>query len=68
LIAALAAVSTGKNLNDLISIPGGRGENVVLLHALNDAVAYVADEYFDPDVLALAQFEQSEASTDRPKD
>jgi hypothetical protein len=70
LIAALAAVSTGKNLNDLISIPGGRGENVVLLHALNDAVAYLdlADKYFDPDGLALAQFVQSEPSTDRSKD
>jgi hypothetical protein len=37
LMAALAAVSTGKNLNDFISIPGGIGEKVVLLHALNDA-------------------------------
>jgi hypothetical protein len=55
LMAALAAVSTGKNLNDFISIPGGRGEKVVLLHALNDAAAYLADEYFDPDGLALAQ-------------
>ena len=55
LMAALAAVSTGKNLNDYISIPGGIGEKVVLLHALNDAAAYLADEYFDPDGLALAQ-------------
>jgi hypothetical protein len=55
LMAALTAVPTGKNLNDLISMPGGRGETVVLLHALNDAVAYLGDEYFDPDGLALAQ-------------
>jgi hypothetical protein len=55
LLAALAAVSSGKNLNDLISMPRGSGENVVLLHALNDAVAYLGDEYFDPDGLALAQ-------------
>ena len=54
-MVALAAVPTGKNLNDIISMPGGRGETVVLLHALNDAVAYVGDEYFDPDGLALAQ-------------
>jgi hypothetical protein len=55
LLAALAAVQTGKSLNDLISMPGGCGETVMLLHALNDAVAYVGDEYFDPDGLALAQ-------------
>lgn len=55
LMAALAAVRTGKNLNDLISLPGSRGETVVLLHALDDAVAYLGDEYFDPDGLALAQ-------------
>jgi hypothetical protein len=55
LTAALAAVPMGKNLNDLISMPGGRGETVVLLHALNDAVAYLGDEYFDPEGLALAQ-------------
>ena len=52
-MAALAAVPTGKNLNDVISMPAGRGETVVLLHALNDAVAYLGDEYFDPDGLAL---------------
>ena len=52
LTAALAAVPMGKNLNDLISMPGGRGETVVLLHALNDAVAYLGDEYFDPEGLA----------------
>ena len=55
LTAALAAVPMGENLNDLISMPGGRGETVVLLQALNDAVAYLGDEYFDPDGLALAQ-------------
>jgi hypothetical protein len=55
LMAALRAVATGKNLNDLISMPGGRGETVVLLHALNDAVAYLGNEYFDPDGLALAE-------------
>ena len=54
-MAVLGAVPTGKNLNDLISMPGSRGETVVLLHALNDAVAYLGDEYFDPDGLALAQ-------------
>jgi hypothetical protein len=52
---ALAAVPAGKNLNDLISVPGGRGETVVLLHALNDAVAHLGDEYFDPDGMALAE-------------
>ena len=55
LMVALAAVPTGKNLNDIISMPGGRGETVVLLHALNDAVAYLGDQYFDPDGLPLAQ-------------
>jgi hypothetical protein len=55
LIAALTAVSTGKNLNDLISMPGGRGETVLLLHALNDAAAYLGNEYFDSDGLALAE-------------
>ena len=55
LMAALAAVQAGKNLNDLISMPGGRGETTVLLHALNDAVAYLGDQYFDPDGLALAR-------------
>jgi hypothetical protein len=55
LLAALAAIPTGKKLNDIISMPGGRGETIVLLHALNDAVAWLGDEYFDPDGLALAQ-------------
>jgi len=55
LMAALAAITTGKNLRDFVSVPGGCGETTVLLHAFNDAVAYLGDEYFDPDGLALAQ-------------
>ena len=55
LIAALAAIPAGKNLSDLVSVPGNRRETTVLLHAFNDAVAYLGDEYFDPDGLALAQ-------------
>jgi hypothetical protein len=54
-MAALAAIPTSKNLNDIIPMPGGRGETVVLLHALNDAVACLGNKYFDPDRLALAQ-------------
>ena len=55
LMAALAAIPTGKKLNDIIPMAGSRGETVVLLHALTDAVTYLGDEYFDPHGLALAQ-------------
>jgi hypothetical protein len=55
LMAALAAIPAGKNLSDFVSVPGTCGETAVLLHAFNDAVAYLGDEYFDPDGLALAQ-------------
>jgi hypothetical protein len=55
LLAALAAVRAGKKLTDFVSVPGSRGETTALLHAFNDAVAYLGDEYFDPDGLALAQ-------------
>ena len=49
-MAALAAIPAGKNLSDFVSIPGNCRETTVL-----DAVAYLGDEYFDPDGLALAQ-------------
>jgi hypothetical protein len=52
-MAALAAVQGGKTLNDIVSAPGG--ESTVMLHALNDAVTYLGDEYFDPGGLELAQ-------------
>jgi hypothetical protein len=55
LMAALAAVPAGKNLNDFVVVPGGRGEITVLLHAFNDAVTYLGDEYFDLDGFVLAQ-------------
>lgn len=54
-MAALAAVPAGKNLSDFVLVPGTRGETTGLFHALNDAVSYLGDEYFDPDGLALAQ-------------
>ena len=44
LIAALAAVPAGKNLSDLVSVPGNCRETTVLLHAFNDAVPYLGDE------------------------
>ena len=49
-MAALAAIPAGKNLSDFVSIPGNCRETTVL-----DTVAYLGDEYFDPDGLALAQ-------------
>jgi hypothetical protein len=54
-ILTLPAGAAGKNLRDFVSVPGSCGETTLLLHAFNDAVAYLGDEYFDPDGLALAQ-------------
>jgi hypothetical protein len=54
LTAALAAIPLNKTLSDIVSVPG-RGENTAIVDALNDAVTYLSDEYFDPEGLAAAQ-------------
>ena len=53
--AALAAVPLNKTLSDIVSVPGGRGESTAMVDALNDAVTYLGDEYFDPEGLEVAQ-------------
>jgi hypothetical protein len=55
LAAALAAISLRKTLSDVVSAPGGRGQGTALVHALNDAVTYLSDEYFDPEGLEVAR-------------
>jgi hypothetical protein len=55
LAAALAAIPSGRTLSDIVSVPGGRGESTVMVHALNDAVTYLSNEYFDPEGLEVAQ-------------
>ena len=55
LAAALTAIPLGRTLSDIVSVPGGRGDNTAMADALNDAVTYLSDEYFDPEGLAVAQ-------------
>jgi len=53
LAAALAAIPSGKTPRDVVSVPSG--ESTAMVHALNDAVIYLSDEYFDPPGLEVAQ-------------